>query len=122
MPFPKPLLDAAAASRARLVAGYPWWLRPWLARDVIAITLGRRIYVARKLAEGAGEPLTRLIRHELVHVEQVNRLSLPVFLFRYGWEFVRNLSRSRSVRKAYDDISFEIEARAAERPEAQSGL
>lgn len=122
MDLPRALLDAAAASRARLVAGYPWWLRPWLARDVIAITLGRRIYVASQMAERAGEPLARLVRHELAHVEQVNRLGLPVFLVRYLWEFARNLIRTRSVRRAYSEISFEVEAQAAERAEAQSSL
>src|ERR1044071_5017731 len=38
--------------RVKIIVGYPWWLRLCLARDVIAITLGRRIYL-RKMLEGS---------------------------------------------------------------------
>ena len=96
---------------ARIIVGYPWWLRPFLARDVIAITLGRRIYLRKKLE---GPAYDRLIRHELAHVAQVERLGLIVFLWRYVAEFARNWVRLRSVATAYAAISFEIEARAAE--------
>jgi hypothetical protein len=94
-----------------VIIGYPWWLRGFLARDVLAITLGRRIYVRRKLE---GEAFARLLRHELAHVRQVERLGLLLFLWRYVVEFARNWVRLRSVAAAYAAISFEIEARAAE--------
>jgi hypothetical protein len=106
-------------SRATIVIGYPWWLRPFLARDVIAITLGHRIYLRRQL-EGAA--LERLIRHELAHVAQVDRLGLLLFLWRYVAEFARNWVRLRSVAAAYAAISFEIEARAAEESDSGTGL
>lgn len=103
--------DAVAAARAQVRIGYPWWLRPWLARDVVAITLGRRIYVRRMLERAAFE---RLLRHELAHVRQVERLGLLRFLWLYLVEFSRNWLRLRHFGAAYAAISFEIEARAAE--------
>lgn len=107
--------DAIAAARARVRVGYPWWLRPWLARDVIGITLGRRIYLSTRIDRYSEEAFGRLMRHELAHVEQVNRLGLFVFLWRYAGEFLRHLWRERSVSRAYRMISFEVEAAAAER-------
>ena len=106
----------AHRSRAVVIVGYPFWLRPFLARDVIAITLGRRIYLRERLE---GTAFERLLRHEMAHVAQVERLGLAVFLWRYVAEFARNWVRLRSVAAAYAAISFEIEARAAE--EADSG-
>lgn len=106
-----PLAEMVAATRARLCVGYPWWLRPFLASDVIAITLGRRIYLRE------GSTSERLLRHELAHVCQVNRLGLPRFLWRYVTEFTRHWRRLRSVPAAYAAISFEIEACAAEEGE-----
>ena len=91
---------------ARVRVGYPWWLRPWLFRDVAAITLGRTIYM-RKHSE-------RLLRHELVHVRQVNTHGLFLFLWRYGTEFLGHLRRERNVTRAYRRISFEVEAWAEE--------
>lgn len=105
------LHDAVAAARAKVRIGYPWWLRPFLARDVVAITLGRRIYV-REMLESVS--FGRLLRHELAHVRQVERLGLVVFLWRYLVEFARNWVRLRSFAAAYAAISFEIEAREAE--------
>lgn len=105
------LQQAVADARAKLRVGYPWWLRPLLRKNIIAITLGRRIYIQRPPLE-----LDRLIRHELAHVRQVNRLGLPLFLLRYAFEFLRNLWRERSFERAYRAISFEREAYAAEEP------
>jgi hypothetical protein len=100
--------------RARVRVGYPWWLRPWLARDVIAITLGRRIYLSTAIVARPQHYLERLLRHELAHVAQVNRLGLVVFLWKYVTEFVAHFVRVRSVSAAYRLISFEVEAAAAE--------
>ena len=105
-------------TRARVRVGFPWWLRPWISRDVAAITLGRTIYLSREAGQRTGKAMAKLLRHELVHVEQVNRLGLVVFLWRYVTEFLRHLWRERSVSRAYRRISFEIEAEAAEEAEA----
>jgi hypothetical protein len=98
--------------------GYPWWLRPFLARGVIAITLGRRVYLSPVIGQRSEEYLTRLLRHELAHVRQVNRHGLIRFLWLYATEFVRHLMRERSAQRAYRAVSFEIEAEAAEGVEA----
>jgi muconolactone delta-isomerase len=91
--------------------GYPWWLRLLLWRDVAAITLGRRIYVAPGIA---GEALERLLRHEQIHVEQMARLGIVRFLWRYVREYAANRMRGFSAAEAYRRISFEVEAFAAE--------
>lgn len=106
--------SSMAEARARIRVGYPWWLRPWLARDVIAITLGRRIYLSGNAVARSSAFLERLLRHELAHVRQVNRHGLIPFLVRYIAEFVRLLLRERSINGAYRKISFEVEAKAAE--------
>ena len=106
-------------SPARIIIGYPWWLRLFLARDVVAITLGHRIYLRAALE---GERLERLLRHELAHVRQVDRLGLLVFLWRYAGEFVRNWMKLHNVAAAYTAITFEIEARAAEEADSGTGL
>jgi hypothetical protein len=113
------LEDAAARANAVIRIGYPWWLRAFLARDVIAITLGHRIYCREQFE---GPSFERLIRHELAHVAQVDRLGLVVFLWRYVIEFARHWVRLRSVAAAYAAISFEIEARAAEEADSGTGL
>ena len=105
---------AISDARALVRVGYPWWLRPWLARNVIAITLGRRIYLSSAAATRSTDYLDRLLRHELAHVRQVRRHGLIGFLIRYAAEFLRHLWRTRSMDAAYRAISFEVEARAAE--------
>jgi len=88
--------------------GYPWWLRVFLQKNVIAITLGRRIYFRD------ANPDPRVMKHELAHVRQVARYGLVPFLARYAFEFARNLVRERSFDRAYRAISFEKEAFEAE--------
>ena len=105
---------AIGDTRALVRLGYPWWLRPFMARNVIAITLGRRIYLNAAAATRSVDYLDRLLKHELAHVRQVNRHGLVGFLIRYVAEFLRHLWRTRSMDAAYRDISFEVEARAAE--------
>jgi hypothetical protein len=111
MTLPVTIQQAAEEARAKVRVGYPWWLRPWLMRGVIAITLGRRIFVSSRVAP---QTLERLLRHELAHVQQINRIGLFVFYWRYLSEFGRHFWRVRSVSRAYAMISFEREAVAAE--------
>lgn len=105
------LQNAIGELRAKVRFGYPWWLRPFLMRGVIAITLGRRIYVSPLVREAKVE---KLLRHELVHVGQVARLGLPRFLWRYLAEFIGGWRRHGSISVAYRHISLEEEAFAAE--------
>ena len=113
-PVASAIESAMSDAHARVRVGYPWWLRPFLSRDVIAITLGRRIYLSGKAALRSSDYLERLLRHELAHVRQVNRHGLIPFLARYIVEFARLLVRERSINTAYRKLSFEVEARAAE--------
>ena len=96
------------STEAIIRVGYPWWLRPFLHRGTIAITFGRRIYVAD------GHATDALLRHELVHVSQAGELGLLRFVWRYVAEYVRNRRRGMSPHDAYRAISFEAEAFAAE--------
>ena len=96
------------SNEAIIRVGYPWWLRPFLHRRTIAITLGRRIFIAEGWASEA------LIRHELVHVRQMGELGVLRFLWRYVAEYVRNRRRGMTHDDAYRAISFEVEAFAAE--------
>lgn len=52
-----------------------------------------------------------LLAHELVHVAQYDRIGITRFLWRYAREYVCNLWRMRGLRRAYEAISFEVEAR-----------
>jgi hypothetical protein len=112
--LPDDLQEKVAATGARLRAGYPFWLRPFLSRQIVAITLGRRIYILPSYLERPQVEVARLIRHELAHVAQVQRHGLLRFLAMYVAEFARHLRRERSFDAAYHRISFEVEARQAE--------
>jgi hypothetical protein len=77
-----------------------------------AITLGRLIVVRRR---AAGDP--HLLRHELVHVEQWQRLGVVRFLRQYLGAYVRERLRGRGHRAAYLRIPLEIEAERRARRE-----
>lgn len=111
MELPPSIERAIAETRARVRFGYPWWLRRLLMKDVVAITLGHRIYVSARVTQAA---LERLLRHELAHVRQIERHGLLGFYTRYAAEFARHFRQVRSIRGAYARISFEREAVAAE--------
>ncbi|HEY3054031.1 MAG TPA: DUF4157 domain-containing protein, partial [Thermoanaerobaculia bacterium] len=103
---------AITEAHAKVRHGYPWWLRAFLMRGVLAITLGRRIYVAADVAE---EHLEQLLRHELVHVQQIARVGMLRFYWRYVAEFIALRRGGLSTADAYRNISFEKEALAAEK-------
>ena len=86
-------------------------MRLLLPRNVAAITLGRRIWIARELPPAEMEVL---LRHELVHVRQMERHGVVVFLARYLGEYLANRCRRMGHDAAYRAISFEREAFAAE--------
>ena len=101
------LEDARAIVRFR----YPWWLRLFLMPGVAGVTLGRRIYL---VDETRAE---RSIRHELAHVRQIARLGVLTFYWRWLREYVANRRRGLTSYQAYRQISFEVEAFAAEEGE-----
>jgi hypothetical protein len=86
---------------------FPWWLRPFLLRGVAGITLGRRVYIE-------GGDVESILRHELVHVRQIQRLGLFRFYWSYVREYVSNRRRGMNAADAYRAISLEEEAFAAE--------
>lgn len=108
------LQTALADARAHLRFDYPRWLKPLLARDVIGITLGRRIYLSPRMLDRPQAEVERLIRHELAHVRQVARLGLIPFLWQYAAEWMHNRRHGMTGDEAYRNISFEREAVAAE--------
>ena len=83
---------------------------PLLAPGTGGMTMGRLILVRRD-HDRSGRRV--LLAHELVHVEQYDRLGTARFLWRYVSEYARNLRRLHNHRQAYLAISFEGEARAA---------
>ncbi len=69
-------------------------------------------YIAASVAEGEIE---QLLRHELVHVGQIARLGFVRFYWRYLREYITLRRRGFSSAEAYQRISFEVEAFAAEK-------
>jgi hypothetical protein len=70
-----------------------------------AITIGPVISVRTRAAGSA-----RLLRHELVHVEQWRRLGVLGFLGRYLGAYLRWRLRGHPHRAAYRRIPLEVEA------------
>ena len=89
---------------------FPWWLRPFLLRGVAGITLGRRVYIE-------GSDPAGILRHELVHVDQIARLGIVRFYWVWIREYLTHRSHGCTAAEAYRRISLEIEAFAAEREE-----
>jgi hypothetical protein len=98
----------------------------WLTRraGIDAITLGHRVFVAphhlRRARVDASVMSGRLLAHEVAHLLQAARVGLATFLFAYLREYLRGMRRaarwdSAAHWRAYSEISFEREAREAER-------
>lgn len=92
--------------------GFPWWMRPFLWRDVIALTIGRRVWISPQARD-----VEALLRHELVHVRQMEAMGVLPFLWKYAIHYLRNRRRGMRHHDAYLAIPFEVEAFAAERAE-----
>ena len=104
-------MSAIVANRARVHLKFPWWLRPFVMKSVVGITVGRRVYLA---VARAREEVEGLLWHELTHVAQVNRLGFIRFYWLYVTEYVRHRRAGLGSSEAYRSISFEREAFAAE--------
>jgi Domain of unknown function (DUF4157) len=89
------------------------WVGGPVPPGAAAITLGPLVCVRRRAADD-----TRLLRHELVHVEQWRRLGVVGFLGRYLGAYLRWRLRAHGHRGAYLRIPLEVEAewRARQRP------
>lgn len=75
---------------------------------VNAIVMYPFVFVTKASASQA------LIAHELEHVAQIRREGLVKFYMKYLWFYFRNLRIYKNSFKAYYNIPYEIEARAAE--------
>ena len=89
-----------------------------------AITLGRRVLVAprrvRRGGVGSCAVSGGLMAHEVAHLLQAERAGLVPFLLAYLREYFSGMRRApkwdaAAHWRAYSEISFEREARAAER-------
>ncbi len=75
-----------------------------LLRNYSAIVLGSYCFLKEQ------DPSDRLIGHELVHIEQWQRIGIFRFYASYLLQYVWNLLRFRNHDNAYREISFEREA------------
>ena len=72
-----------------------WWLQHlWIG----GITFGHHVFFKRK----QGEVPRHLLVHEVVHVEQIEKLGRIRFYLTYLWELLRH---------GYRNNKFEVEAR-----------
>lgn len=85
--------------------GYRVWVGGPVPRGADAITLGKTVIVRERCV--ASE---RLLRHELVHVEQWKRLGVVAFVVAYVGSYLLWRVRGRDHRSAYLRIPLEIEA------------
>ena len=88
---------------------YNHWLPKLL--KVNAIVLFQNVYYAMP----KGKVSNRLLRHEEKHVVQQREEGIIMFKIKYIYEFAVNYVRYRNFWKAYRNISYEVEAREAER-------
>ena len=83
----------------------------WLFENVMkgwaGITIWPFIFVKDKSNE-------RLLRHEKCHIRQQTKGLVIGFYIKYLYEYFLGRIRGKNKRKAYQDISYEIEARKAE--------
>lgn len=80
---------------------------PFIPGGYQGITLGRYVLLARDVA---ADGTSTLLAHELVHVRQWRDQGLLGFSYRYLRDFLSNLVRTRSWKRAYRDIPAELEA------------
>lgn len=94
---------------------YRHWLPKLLTKlipgmTVNAIVIFGNIYFLKRKSMVS----KKLFRHELVHVEQQEREGV-LFYIRYICEYLKNLIKYKNHTRAYLNISYEIEARKAEK-------
>ena len=78
------------------------------------MVVGRNI-----LFKGSESDVTpELLKHEMIHQEQMDRHGVLAFYAIYLKDYLRNLAKFRDHDEAYWNIPFEIEARERERGNA----
>lgn len=79
-----------------------------------AFVLGRNVFLSRRASQWVSSRSAeglRLLVHELVHVDQFQRLGAWPFLRRYLREYLVARARGRTHLEAYAAIEFERQAR-----------
>lgn len=114
--FRLPAVKVYAGRAVRLLTG---------RARIDAITFGRRVLVAPRhlrpdVAGNARAVAGRLMAHEVAHLLQAERAGLLRFLLAYLREYLKGMSRqpkwdAAAHWRAYSEISYEREAREAER-------
>jgi hypothetical protein len=88
-----------------------WIFKLPLLRHCRGLVLGRTILINCD----ESEMTPALLRHELIHQEQMDRYGVARFYFIYLHNFLMNLWRLRNIHAAYRNIPFEKEAFERER-------
>jgi hypothetical protein len=84
---------------------------PLLPRGAGGMTIGRFVFL---LDDRVRDGTSKLLAHELVHVEQYRRQGYLLFSIRYLWHYGRGMIRHRlRHRVAYRNIPVEVAAYAA---------
>jgi hypothetical protein len=83
-----------------------WIFKLPLARHYRGMVIGRTILFKGSEME---IPL-KLLRHELIHIEQIERIGITRFYCTYFRDYLANLWRFRNHDTAYRSIPFEQEA------------
>ena len=87
-----------------------WFFRFPFMRRYRGICVGRNIW----FRESEEKISQELLRHEMAHQAQISRHGMAGFYCRYLVDYVGNLARYRNHWRAYQNITFEVEARRAE--------
>ncbi|HEX2155029.1 MAG TPA: hypothetical protein VHL52_13775 [Acidimicrobiia bacterium] len=95
------------------VRRFPRWLDRVWPKWVGAVTMPWAIYVRNAVLEGDSDRLSRLIVHELIHVQQWKTHGVVGFLRHYLEDYTRARLRRMSHHDAYRAITLEAEAREA---------
>lgn len=83
-----------------------WLMKLPVFRNYGATTLGSHIF----FREPKEKVPQKLIDHEKVHVEQIEKLGAVLFYATYLLDYLRNRLRGMDHAKAYREIRFEKEA------------
>ncbi|MGQ9896640.1 MAG: eCIS core domain-containing protein [Acidobacteriota bacterium] len=93
------------------VDNLPWWLCRLAVVPPVAITFGALVWVIPRWYAPATPAGLELIAHELTHVVQYRRYGCVGFTLRYALNFFANLLHGDSLARAYENITFEVQAR-----------
>ena len=78
----------------------------WPLKNYEAIVLWPFIFFKNKLEMTS----PNILRHELIHLDQMRRHTVLGFYLLYVWQYFRGLVKYKNHQKAYLEIAFEKEA------------